>query len=120
MKPEVNDKFRYTPPAGTLQTITIPQGLYDVESFGDMITTLLSTTDIEFILDNSTGGTKHILLNGYTVSFDLADTFAKTLGTKTISGTGFSAMLVDLWRGKSIDIAISILTGTGLYLKGQP
>ena len=85
-----------------------------------MVRTLIGTTDIEFSLDISSGKTKYTLLNNYTLSWDLHDTFARPLGfgTEDISGNGFSAGVADLMDEKSIYIGLSILTGTGAYFKG--
>ena len=115
----VNDRFRYSIGASPIQTIQIPQGLYDVKNFSSMVRTLIGSTDVEFLLDVSTGNT---LLNNYTVSWDLQDTFALHLGfgTEIIAGSGFSPGVTDLMDEKSIYIGVSILTGTGCYFKGIP
>ena len=122
IKAGINDKFRYTPPGGTLQTITLPEGLYDVECFSNIIKTLISSTDVEFRLDESTGKTKHVLLNGYTVTFSLTDTFAPHLGygNQTISEIGLAPNTVDLMSEKSIFIGLSIISGSGAYFRGKP
>ena len=116
-----NDRFRYSIGASPIQNIQIPQGLYDVKSFSNMVRSLIGTTDVEFALDVSTGKTKYTLLNNYTVSWDLQDTFARHLGfsTEIIAGSGFSSGVADLMDEKSIYIALSILTGTGVYFQGR-
>ena len=115
-----NDKFRYSINDGAVLISTIPQGVYSVSAYSDMVRNLISTTDILFELDVASGRTLYKLLNGYKVHWNVTDTFAKYLGfvTESITGSGISRNNVDLVDHKTIYIATDIIAGSGYNFQG--